>query len=128
MEELKKIEDYFVKPLVEPQEVADEQRFDEEELPIIKSYILGAQAMLIGAKAFDANSPITSIVIKLIVGYWLENRDGTSETAHKIDFLPAYILGLINQLKYREVKEDEESQSERHATQGESVRTSERAG
>lgn len=104
----------FTDYLVKGSEIADEQRYDPDEIPTIQAYILGAQALLVGAGAFHKDNPMTGTVIRLIVGHWLENRDSLGEEHRNADYLPRALVGLINTLRFlpkKAVKSDEEGQS-----------------
>ena len=86
--------------LITPEEVAQAQRYDEEEYPFIESLILGAQQLLKTAGAFVPSNPLCKVTIHLIVGYWLENRDQMSYDFKNIESLPVSITALINVIRF----------------------------
>lgn len=86
--------------LVKPEEIAQAQRYDEEEYAFIQSLILGAQQLLKNAGAFDSNNPLCKVTIHLIVGFWLENRDQMSYDFKNIESLPISITSLVNSLRF----------------------------
>ena len=87
--------------IVSPEEIAQAQRYDEEEYQFIESWILGAQQMLDNAGAFDRDNPLCKVVVHLIVGFWLENRDQMSYDFKNIEHLPVSITSLINSLRFQ---------------------------
>lgn len=113
----------YLTPIVKSEDIANEQRYDLEEIPFIDSLVLGAQALLFNAGAFKPNNPLTITVIKMIVGFWLENREGMTSDNRSVEGLPFGITAMITSLVYfvepakRGGVNSEESESERHETQ-----------
>lgn len=110
----------YLTPIVKSEDIANEQRYDSDEIPFIDSLVLGAQALLFNAGAFKPSNPLTKTVIKLMVGFWLENREGMASDNRSIEALPFGITAMIVSLScFVEPKEggvvDEKSESERHA-------------
>lgn len=86
--------------LVPVQTIADDQRYSDEEHDLIEAGILASQALLYNANAFRPNNPMTPLVIRLMVGYWLENRDSMGFDFKSTENLPMSITAMINSLKY----------------------------
>lgn len=97
----------FLNPLLTPKEVADAHRYGEEEHPVIERYILGAQALLHNAGAFHPSNPMTKVAVDLIVGHWLENRDGMNYDQKNIYSLPYALKSIIYSLQYLPDSEDD---------------------
>lgn len=92
--------DSFLNPLLTPEEVANAHRYGEDEYKLIEDSILGAQALLSNAGAFRPESPMTKIAIQLIVGHWLENRDGMNYEYKNVESLPYALKSIIYSLQY----------------------------
>ena len=90
----------WVEPIVDAKEIMDEQRYTEDELPTIRSFILSAQSYLYNAGAFDPNNPLTILAIKLMVGHWLENRDSMGYDYKSTHDLPIGITSIINSISH----------------------------
>lgn len=91
----------YLTPIVTEQEVADAQRYDlSSEQDLITSMILGSQALLYNAGAWQPGNPLTKTTVHLIVGHWLENRDLMGVDYKSIDKLPIGITSMINSLRY----------------------------
>ena len=86
--------------LVKPEEILIEQRYEEEELPFIKALCLGAEAFLYTNDSFKPDNPLTVVVIKLMVGFWLDNRDLNHTEFVKVVNFPLGISSLITSIKY----------------------------
>ena len=95
-------------PIVIAEEVAEIHRFNEEEYPFIEQAILGAQALLHNAGAFHPYNAMTSVVIIMLVGHWLENRDAMNYDYKHANDLPFSLKAMITSLQYlpTEVKGD----------------------
>lgn len=86
--------------LVSPQDVLDAQRYDPEELPFVKTLVLGAEAFLKSAGAYREQNDLTPTVIHLIVGFWLDNRDSNYTEYVKIGDFPLGVQALVTSLQY----------------------------
>ena len=91
--------DYLI-PVVTVKEIMDDQRYGAEEENLIEIGILASQALLYNAGAFIHDNPITPIVIRLMVGYWLENRDNMGFDFKTTEHLPFSLSAMINSLRY----------------------------
>lgn len=94
------MEHEYLIPLVEAEDIADQQRYGEDELPFIRSLVLGAQSLLFNAEAFVADNPLTEVTIMLIVGHWLENRDGMNYDYRNVNTLPFNVQSMVNTLRF----------------------------
>lgn len=94
-------------PIVDPKEVMDEQRYSEDELPTIRSFILSAQSYLYNADAFHPENPLTILAVKLIVGHWLENRDSMGYEYKSTRDLPIGITSIVNSLSHYVIRGDD---------------------
>lgn len=90
----------FLNPLLTAEEVADTHRYGEDEYPTIDRFILGAQALLHNAGAFHPDNPMTTLAVDLIVGHWLENRDGMNYDQKNMHALPYSLKSIIYSLQY----------------------------
>ena len=89
------------KLIVTEQEVADAHRYDlETEKDLIKSFILGAQALLKNAGAFKMHNPMTKVAVIQIVGHWLENRDAMNYDYKYANNLPYSLQAIVYSLQY----------------------------
>ena len=100
------VEINYLRPLVEAQTIADDQRYADTEHDLIKVGVLATQALLYNAGAFKPDNPMTPMVIRLIVGYWLENRDNMGFDFKSTEHLPFSITAMINSLRYWGFDED----------------------
>lgn len=90
----------YLTPIVTVQEVADDQRYGLEEENLIEAAILASQALLYNANAFHKFNPLTKLTIRLMVGYWLENRDNMGFDFKSTEHLPFSITSMINSLRF----------------------------
>lgn len=90
----------YLTPVVTFQEVADDQRYGTEEKNLIEGAILASQALLYNAKAFHPSNPLTKLTVRLMVGYWLENRDNMGFDFKNTEHLPFSITSMINSLRF----------------------------
>lgn len=90
----------FLIPLLTPSDVADAHRYGNDEHKLIEDFILGAQALLHNAGAFRPENPMTKTAVQLMVGHWLENRDGMNYEYKNIESLPYALRSIIYSLQY----------------------------
>lgn len=98
----------YLTPIVEPEDVAEIHRFSEEEVPFVKQSILAAQALLHNAGAFHVDNPMTPLVVVMLVGHWLENRDAMNYDYKHANDLPYSLKSMITSLQYLAKVKDEE--------------------
>ena len=91
--------DYLI-PVVTVKEIMDDQRYGTEEENLIETAILASQALLYNANAFYMHNPLTRLTIRLMVGYWLENRDNMGFDFKSTEHLPFSITAMINSLRF----------------------------
>lgn len=97
----------WTEPVVEASALADELRYTPDEVPLIEDMILGAQSLLYNADVFVTENPMVKTVIRLIVGFWLENREGMTSDNRSIESLPFGVTAMINSLRfYRKVGDE----------------------
>lgn len=85
--------------LVNADDLLISQRYNEEEKPFIERLILGATAYLMGAGAYNPKNPLTRVVIELMVGHWLDNRELNNTDYIKTGDFPAGLNSLITSLQ-----------------------------
>ena len=81
-------------------QICNEQRYDEEEIPFITKLVIGAKAFLENAGAYRPSNDLTETVISLIVGHWLEHRESNYKDFRMIGDFPIGVQALISQLQY----------------------------
>lgn len=106
----------YLTPIVTAKEIADEQRYGEEEYENIKGLVLASQALLFNAQAFIPDNPLTAYAVKAIVGHWLENRDHMNYDYKSVMRNSVGLTSIITTLQYfrtdhlpEEDDDDEES-------------------
>lgn len=90
----------FTVPLVDPTELADFHRYSDEDLGSIKSVITACQAYLYNADAWYPDNPLTKMIIMLMAGHFLENRDLMSLDMKYIEHFPISLTALIDVLRF----------------------------
>ena len=95
----------YLDPIVTPQEVANFHRYpdDTDELNDISGVIVGAQAYLYTAGAWVPDNPLTKVVVKLLSGHWLENRDLMNIDMKNMERIPHSLTGMIDSLRFSKV-------------------------
>lgn len=86
--------------LVNPEELLTIHRYEDEELPFITDLIIGAEHFLYTAGAYKPENPMTKVVIELMVGFWLDNRESNYTDYVKIGQFPIGMQSLITSLQY----------------------------
>lgn len=75
-------------------------KYDESEIDTIIVFMKGAEAVLRNAGAYRETNDLTSVVIMLTVGFWMDNRELNFTDFKNIGDFPLGMQALMNQLKY----------------------------
>lgn len=86
--------------LISVESVLKSQHYEEDEADFVSMLIQGAIAFLKGAGAYDERNELTKTALILIVGCWLENRDGNFTDYKNVRDFPLGIRSIITQLQY----------------------------
>lgn len=86
--------------LVSPEEILTIHRYEDEEIPFITDLIIGAEFFLYTAGAYKPDNPMTKVVVELIVGFWLDNRESNYTDYIKIGQFPLGMQSLITSLQF----------------------------
>lgn len=90
----------YLTPIINAKQIAESQRYGEQELPFIERLVLGAQALLYNAGAFIPDNPLCKVVVEMIVAHWLENRDSMNFDMKNVYNLPIAIRAQISSLQF----------------------------
>lgn len=85
---------------VTPETLLTALKYDESEIVTIETFFHGAVAFLENAGAYRANNKLTGVVVTLIVGYWMDNRELNFSEFKNVGDFPLGMQALINQLRY----------------------------
>lgn len=77
-------------------------KYDESEIDTLEMFRQGAIAVLKNAGAYRETNDLTSTVVTLIVGFWMDNRELNFTDFKNIRDFPLGMQALMNQLKYSE--------------------------
>lgn len=87
-------------PLLDAELLKDDLGYFDESNDMVKDMILGAQFFLANAGAFREDNPMTKVVVRLMVGHWLENRDQMNYDYRDLGQFPASMQAMITSLQY----------------------------
>lgn len=75
-------------------------KYDESERNTIEMFRLGAVAFLENASMYHIGNELTNVVVILMVGFWMDNRESNYTDFKNIRDFPIGMQGLLNQLRY----------------------------
>ncbi|MBP1040370.1 hypothetical protein I6N95_05015 [Vagococcus sp. BWB3-3] len=97
--------------MITAEQLVEELRYEEEDLSMVKGRLAAAIVILKNGDAYDETSDLLPLVLSMLVGFMMENREAMNEGVNNIAMFPLSIQGLVNSMKYS-IKESGEGDGE----------------